>query len=77
MKDFTLLNPSLFLKLYLEGVDDEVDDDSTILPQVKIGEELQLKSIIATERFSRPPFRYSEASLVKKMEELGIGRPST
>ena len=66
-----------FLKLYLEGVDDEVDDDSTILPQVKIGEELQLNSITATERFSRPPFRYSEASLVKKMEELGIGRPST
>ena len=66
-----------FLKLYLEGVDDEVDDESTILPQVKIGEELQLNSITATERFSRPPFRYSEASLVKKMEELGIGRPST
>ena len=55
-----------FLKLYLEGVDDEVDDDSTILPQVKIGEEIQLDSITATERFSRPPFRYSEASLVKK-----------
>ena len=66
-----------FLKLYLEGVDDEVDDESTILPQVKIGEELKLNSIVATERFSRPPFRYSEASLVKKMEELGIGRPST
>ena len=66
-----------FLKLYLEGVDDEVDDESTILPQVKVGEELQLNSITATERFSRPPFRYSEASLVKKMEELGIGRPST
>ena len=66
-----------FLKLYLEGVDDEVDDESTILPQVKIGEELKLDSIVATERFSRPPFRYSEASLVKKMEELGIGRPST
>tara|TARA_A100001011_G_scaffold400829_1_gene519504 strand:+ start:8037 stop:10511 length:2475 start_codon:yes stop_codon:yes gene_type:complete len=66
-----------FLRLYLEGVDDEVDDDNTILPQVEIGEKLQLNSITATERFSRPPFRYSEASLVKKMEELGIGRPST
>ena len=66
-----------FLKLYLEGVDDEVDDESTILPQVKIGEELKLDSIVATERFSSPPFRDSEASLVKKMEELGIGRPST
>ena len=66
-----------FLKIYLEGVDDEVDNDNTILPQVKIGEYLELNNIISTERFSRPPFRYSEASLVKKMEDLGIGRPST
>ena len=47
------------------------------MPQVKIGEYLELNNIISTERFSRPPFRYSEASLVKKMEDLGIGRPST
>ena len=47
------------------------------MPQVKVGEYLELNNITATERFSRSPFRYSEASLVKKMEDLGIGRPST
>lgn len=66
-----------FLKLYLEGVDDQDDEDNTLLPKVKLGETLLLKKMVATERFSRPPYRYSEASLVKKMEELGIGRPST
>lgn len=66
-----------FLKLYLEGVDDEVDEDTAMLPKVTIGEQLDLRQMVSTERFSRPPYRYSEASLVKKMEELGIGRPST
>ena len=66
-----------FLKLYLEGVDDEVDEDTAMLPKVTIGEQLHLRQMVSTERFSRPPYRYSEASLVKKMEELGIGRPST
>ena len=66
-----------FLKLYLEGVDDEVDEDTAMLPKVTIGEQLNLRQMVSTERFSRPPYRYSEASLVKKMEELGIGRPST
>ena len=66
-----------FLKLYMEGVDDQVDEDNTMLPRVSAGESLLLKSMLATERFSRPPYRFSEASLVKKMEELGIGRPST
>ena len=66
-----------FLKLYLEGVDDQDDEDSTMLPKVQLGEALHLKKMATTERFSRPPYRYSEASLVKKMEELGIGRPST
>ena len=66
-----------FLKLYLEGVDDESEKDNSILPKVSSGEELSLVNMTSTERFSRPPFRYSEASLVKKMEELGIGRPST
>ena len=66
-----------FLKLYLEGVDDQDDEDSTMLPKVKLGEVLHLNKMVITERFSRPPYRYSEASLVKKMEELGIGRPST
>ncbi|MDA9587838.1 type I DNA topoisomerase [Flavobacteriaceae bacterium] len=66
-----------FLKLYLEGVDDQDDEDSTMLPKVKLGEVLHLNKMVITERFSRSPYRYSEASLVKKMEELGIGRPST
>ena len=67
-----------FLKVYLESVDDEdLKEDSTILPPLQKEQPLQYNSITATERFSRPPYRYSEASLVKKLEELGIGRPST
>ncbi|MCT4580239.1 MAG: type I DNA topoisomerase [Flavobacteriales bacterium] len=67
-----------FLKVYLEGTDDENDDEQKgMLPAVKIGEALTSKIITATERFTRPPARYTEASLVKKLEELGIGRPST
>ena len=66
-----------FLKIYMEGTDDEVDEDNTILPKIETGNRVLLNQMIATERFSRPPFRFSEASLVKKMEELGIGRPST
>ena len=66
-----------FLKLYLEGVDDPSDEDQSLLPAMKKGEVAHAKQIIATQRFSRPPYRYSEASLVKKLEELGIGRPST
>lgn len=68
-----------FLKLYLESSDDENGngDESGLLPPVKIGQTLKYKFITATERFTRPPARYTEASLVKKLEELGIGRPST
>ena len=66
-----------FLKLYLEGVDDPSDEDQSLLPAMKKGEVAHAKQITATQRFSRPPYRYSEASLVKKLEELGIGRPST
>ena len=66
-----------FLKLYLEGMDDQDDEENGMLPKVTEGERLKLQKMIATQRFSRPPYRYSEASLVKKMEELGIGRPST
>ena len=66
-----------FLKLYMEGVDDQVDEDNSLLPKVSQGDVIYLNRMLATERFSRPPFRFSEASLVKKMEELGIGRPST
>ncbi len=67
-----------FLKVYLEGKDDEEDDEQKgLLPPVSIGSELGYKEIIAQQKFSRPPARYTEASLVKKLEELGIGRPST
>lgn len=66
-----------FLKLYLEGVDDEEEETKGILPPVEIGETLSLHTMTSTQRFSRPPYRFTEASLVKKLEELGIGRPST
>ena len=66
-----------FLKVYLEGKDDEEEEDEGMLPAMKVGESLMSKHITATQRFTRPPFRYTEASLVKKLEELGIGRPST
>src|SRR5580698_3257876 len=70
-----------FLKVYLESSDDEDDNlqdgDNAILPPLTRGQLLELQEMLATERFSRPPARYTEASLVKKLEELGIGRPST
>lgn len=66
-----------FLKVYLESTDDEDVEQEGLLPDLKKGQSLNNLSITATERFSRPPYRYSEASLVKKLEELGIGRPST
>ena len=66
-----------FLKVYLEGVDEEEEEAQGILPPVKKGDALNLKSLVSTQRFSRPPYRFTEASLVKKLEELGIGRPST
>lgn len=66
-----------FLKVYLEGNDDEDEEQEGILPAMKVNEALYNSFISATERFTRPPSRYTEASLVKKLEELGIGRPST
>ncbi|UEG51514.1 type I DNA topoisomerase [Mucilaginibacter daejeonensis] len=70
-----------FLKVYLESNDDEEDNtqdgDNAILPPLTQGQVLSLQEMTATERYSRPPARYTEASLVKKLEELGIGRPST
>jgi len=67
-----------FLKVYLESKDDEEEDDQEgLLPAVRVGESLGLDKITATERFQKPKPRYTEASLVKKLEELGIGRPST
>lgn len=68
-----------FLKVYLEGTDDEDGeaDEEGLLPTVKVGDPLKREQITATQRFTNHPPRYTEASLVKKLEELGIGRPST
>ncbi len=68
-----------FLKVYLEGKDEEdiAEEQEGLLPAMKIGDNLYYNYITATERFTRPPYRYTEATLVKKLEELGIGRPST
>ncbi|SKB38080.1 type I DNA topoisomerase [Daejeonella lutea] len=73
-----------FLKVYIESTDEEEqeinldeDNENSILPPLTKGQKLNLREMNATERYSRPPARYTEASLVKKLEELGIGRPST
>ncbi|MBD3637831.1 MAG: type I DNA topoisomerase [Crocinitomicaceae bacterium] len=67
-----------FLKVYLESkLDDEEEEVEGLLPDLKEGQSLSPNWVTATERFTRPPARYVEASLVKKLEELGIGRPST
>jgi DNA topoisomerase I len=68
-----------FLKVYLESVDDENEEenDESRLPNLAVGQQLEFKEMTATEKFSRPAARFTEASLVKRMEELGIGRPST
>lgn len=67
-----------FLKVYLESTDDETDEQTSgILPAMHEGETLSLTEMTATQRFTQQPPRYSEGSLVKKLEELGIGRPST
>lgn len=67
-----------FLKVYMEGRDDEDSEEQEgLLPDMKQGEDLGMRELTATERFDRPSPRFTEASLVKKLEELGIGRPST
>lgn len=67
-----------FLKVYLESKDDDEEEETAgMLPPLAVGQVLPLKEMVATERYTRPPARYTEASLVSKLEELGIGRPST
>ncbi len=69
-----------FLRVYRESYDDDhesQEDDNRILPPLSVGQTMERKLITATERFTQGPYRFTEASLVKKLEELGIGRPST
>ncbi|MDO5664179.1 MAG: type I DNA topoisomerase [Bacteroidia bacterium] len=67
-----------FLRVYMEGSDEEnSENESGLLPPIKVKEVLPMQETVATERFTQRPARYTEASLVRKMEELGIGRPST
>ncbi|MBK6264711.1 type I DNA topoisomerase [Marivirga sp. S37H4] len=69
-----------FLKVYIESVDEDDEQESEakgMLPPLKLGQDLQLNKMTSREGFTRPPARYNEATLVKKLEELGIGRPST
>lgn len=66
-----------FLKVYVEGEDDKEEEQSDLLPKVSVGQPLEAEVIRAMQKFTRQPYRYGEASLVRKLEELGIGRPST
>ncbi len=67
-----------FLKLYVESTDEEPAEGAEgVLPQLKVGEKVTAREILAAQKFTTPPARYSEAALVKRLEELGIGRPST
>ena len=66
-----------FMALYVEGVDDESKEENSNVPDLKKGQEVKKESIEGKQSFTEPPPRYTEASLVKVLEEKGIGRPST
>ena len=66
-----------FMRVYIEDTDDEKEQNDTKLPQLNINDKIEIKSLIHEQHFTQPPARFTEASLVKKLEELGIGRPST
>ena len=66
-----------FMRVYIETRDDDDDDTESKLPPMNIGDKIDIKSLLPEQHFTQPPARYTEASLVKKLEELGIGRPST
>ena len=66
-----------FLKVYIEGKDNNGEEQTGVLPRLEVGESVSANHITTTERYTKSPYRYSEAALVKKLEELGIGRPST
>ena len=66
-----------YMAVYVEGKDEEEDEDRSPLPDLKVGESLKLKSLKPQQHFTQPPARYTEASLIKALEEKGIGRPST
>jgi DNA topoisomerase-1 len=73
----TLVKPG-FISVYQEGLDDAVQDDSDhVLPQLEVGDRVKLEGLVAAQHFTEPPPRFSEAALVKALEEYGIGRPST
>ena len=66
-----------FMKVYIEDKDDEKENNEVKLPPLNINDEIEIKSLQTEQHFTQPPARFTEASLVKKLEELGIGRPST
>lgn len=72
----TIAEPG-YMAVYQEGVDDHVEEKESLLPPMKVGKEVNLREIRADQHFTEPPPRYTEATLVKSLEELGIGRPST
>jgi DNA topoisomerase I len=73
----TIIRFAGFMKLYIEGVDDEVEEKEGLLPPLKEGDILNLQGLLPERHFTQPPPRYTEATLVKTLEEFGIGRPST